>query len=171
MSPILHKTGIRTESAEYKLMLIEEKGDRNMSIGTSKKILKIFGILGIIMGILAIVGGVMAIGGGGMVARSANPRAISDEEAMAAGAMLLGGIVFVVTGIIAVIEGICSLRAAKDSSKIMPAWVFAIIGIISSVVSLVFNLRGDISAIAGAVVTVAINVLIFIAANTIKKSR
>ena len=65
------------------------------------------------------------------------------------------------------------LRAANDSSKIMPTWVFAILGLISGVVGVINSLVGGdgISAILGSVITLILSALIFIAANTIKKSR
>ena len=142
-----------------------------MSIGTSKKILKIFGILGIIMGILALAGGVLALFGGGVAGMKLNPETVTDQEAGVVALLFGGGIIFLITGFISLIEGIFSVRAAKDSSKIMPAWIFAILGLISGVVSLVSSFKADLPTIVGGVISILINVLIFVAANTIKKSR
>ena len=67
-------------------------------------------------------------------------------------------------------EGWFSISASKDSAKIMPAWIFAILGIIGSIGTLISSIGEDMKGVAGAVIGVALSVLIFVAANTIKKS-
>ena len=75
----------------------------------------------------------------------------------------------VITGIVSLIEGICSVRAAKDNSKIGPAWWFAIISLVMGIISIVANLANG-SGVAGSIPSLLISILIFMAANTIKKS-
>ena len=140
-----------------------------MSLENSRKILKIFGILNIIAGVAAIVFGILALVGGSM----AGSAATTDTDNAVVVAALTGAIVSLVEGIISLISGTCSVRAANDSSKIMPAWIFAILGLISGAVGVINNLvaGGGISGILGSVIAMIISALIFIAANTIKQSK
>lgn len=140
-----------------------------MSLETSKKVLKVSGVLCIIFAVIFLVLGVLVFVTGGMVATSADMAV--EDNATAAGIVLLGGVIMIVGGIVSLIEGIFSLRGAKDSAKIMPAWVFAIIGIVFGAINLVLSFGNGGSSIASNVVALLISVLVFIAANTIKKSR
>ena len=137
-----------------------------MDLETSKKILKIFGILDIIFGIIGIIVGLLAFAGGGLVAASDQ----SEAGVIGAGIAVILGVILVISGIVSLLQGIFSVRAAKDTSKIMPAWVFAIIGIITSIISVISSWGKGTSSIVGSIVSLAIGVLIFIAANNIKKS-
>ena len=136
-----------------------------MSLETSRKVLKISGILAIIFGCLGLLLGILAFAGGTMIAVD------GSEEAETAGIALAGGIILLVSGIIALLEGIFSLRAAKDSSKIMPAWIFAILGLISGAGGVISSFSNEESSVGSAIASLAISVLVFVAANTIKKSR
>ena len=136
-----------------------------MTVETSKKILKIFGIISIIFGVIGVIVGILGIAGGGLMAST------GVDEAVGVGAIaLVLSVIVLVSAIVSLLDGIFSVRAAKDSSKIMPAWVFAIIGLVLRVISLFTNLKSGTSAIVGAVIGIGIGILIFIAANTIKKS-
>ena len=95
-----------------------------MSVQTSKTILKVFGILDIIGGVLGLIGGLILLAGGGLIAAAGGS---GDEAAVGALAGILG-VIALIASVITLIQGICSINAAKDTSKIMPAWVFAIIG-------------------------------------------
>ena len=140
-----------------------------MSLETSRKVLKISGILSIIFGVLGIIMGILVFTTGGMIATSVDMGV--EDNAMVAGISLAGGIMAVIAGIIALIEGIFSLRGAKDSTKIMPAWVFAIIGLIFGVINLIGSFGNGASSIFSNVISLLISALIFAAANTIKRSR
>ena len=140
-----------------------------MSLETSRKVLKISGILSIIFGVLGIIMGILVFTTGGMIATSMDMGV--EDNAMVAGISLAGGIMAVIAGIIALIEGIFSLRGAKDSTKIMPAWVFAIIGLIFGVINLIGSFGNGASSIFSNVISLLISALIFAAANTIKRSR
>ncbi len=134
-----------------------------MSLETSKKILKIFGVLGIIGGILCLILGIVALAGGSMLATGV------DEEEVELGALaIIGSIVFVISGIISLFEGIFSVRASKDITKIGPAWFFALLGIISAIAG-VGSALGQGGSIASSIGTLIINGVVFVAANTIRK--
>ena len=117
-----------------------------------------FGIIAIVLGILAIILGLMVFVGVG---------AIEEDGKVLA---IIGGLVLLVSGIVELLQGIFSKNAAKDTSKIMPAWIFAVIGVATSVISLVYGAVKDITSVFSGIVSVAISILIFFAANTIKKS-
>ena len=64
------------------------------------------------------------------------------------------------------IFGIFSIRGARDASKIMPALIFAIIGVIAAIIGLFTG-----GSLGGSVFSLIVNIVIFVAANKIKKSR
>ena len=126
-----------------------------MTVETSRKILKIFGIISIIIGALGAIIGIVGVVGGGALASA------GDDMSLGVGAAaIIVSVVLLLSGIVSLIEGIFSVRAANDVSKIMPAWVFAIFT----------NIKSGASSIVGAIIGLGISVLIFVAANTIKKS-
>ncbi len=133
-----------------------------MNVETSKKILKIFGIIDIVLGAFALLGGFAAMAGGGVAATQ-------GELAEAAGLAMIAGVIAIIAGILSLIEGIFCVRAAKDSSKIMPAWIFAIISVVFAVISLITSISGGGSQVVSNLISLAINALVFWAANTIKK--
>lgn len=136
-----------------------------MSLEASKKILKIFGILCIIFSILGIIIAIAGLAGGGLMAST------GDDTAIGVGAVaIIFSVFLLISGVISLLEGIFSVRAAKDTSKIMPAWVFAIIDLVLRVVGLIMNFKNGTSSIVSSVIGLGIGVLIFVAANTIKKS-
>lgn len=131
-----------------------------MSLRTSKLILKIFGIFDIICGVFLIILGVVVLVG----ASQLSPEEIAADPSLSLG--VSGMAIFFVLGLIALLEGIFSLRGAKNASKIMPAWIFAIIGVIAAVIGLFTG-----GSLGGSITSLIINIVIFIAANNIKKSR
>ena len=146
-----------------------------MSLNTSKMILKVFGIISIIFGVLGIIAGAMAVAGGAIIGAGAAAGEVAADAELAGGVALLGfgGLIILVGSIIELISGICSVKAAKDISKIMPAWVFALLGLISAVINVVSLIVGQTelastSSIVGTVIGCIINILIFVAASTIK---
>ena len=147
-----------------------------MNLETSKKCLKVLGILSLIFGILGVIGGIALTAGGGLIgigtvdtATNGNTETIQN----AIGVAVFGGLFIIVASAINIIAGCLDIRAAKDVSKIMPAWVFAIIGLIMCVIQLVgfFNTKDfSGSTVTGMVLNVLLSVLTFVAANTIKKA-
>ena len=131
-----------------------------MSLKTSKRILKIFGIFDIICGIFLIILGVMVLVG----ASQLSPEEIASDPSLSVG--VSGMAIFFILGLLSLLEGIFSLRGAKNAAKIMPAWIFAIIGVIAAVVGLFTG-----GSLGGSIVSLIVNIVIFIAANKIRKSR
>lgn len=131
-----------------------------MSLKTSKRILKIFGIFDIICGIFLIILGVIVLVG----ASQLSPEEIASDPSLSAG--VSGMAIFFILGLLSLLEGIFSIRGAKDAAKIMPAWIFAIIGVIAAVVGLFTG-----GSMGGSIFSLIVNIVIFIAANKIKKSR
>ena len=131
-----------------------------MSLRTSKTILKIFGIFSIIGGVLLIVLGVVVLVGSSQL----SPEEIASDPSLSAG--VFGMAVFFILGLVSLLEGIFSIRGAKDASKIMPAWIFAIIGVIAAVIGLFTG-----GSMGGSISSLIVNIVIFVAANKIRKSR
>ena len=131
-----------------------------MSLNTSKLILKIFGIFSIICGVILIIFGVVVFIGAGQL----SPEEIAADPSISAG--VTGMALFFVLGVISLLEGIFSLRGAKDASKIMPAWIFALISLIGAIVGLFMG-----GSMGGSIVSLIVNIVIFVAANKIRKSR
>ena len=98
-----------------------------MSLETSRKVLKISGILGIICAALVIIAALAAFGIGGFATVNENVQAYENAAEGIAG-ILLGGIVALMSGIIALIEGIVSVKASKSNRFGNTAWIFAILG-------------------------------------------
>jgi len=122
--------------------------------------LKIFGIFDIICGIFLIILGVIVLVG----ASQLSPEEIASDPSLSVG--VSGMAIFFILGLLSLLEGIFSLRGAKNAAKIMPAWIFAIIGVITAVVGLFTG-----GSLGGSIVSLIVNIVIFIAANKIKKSR
>ena len=151
-----------------------------MSLDASKKILKVFGIITIVFSILGILLGITAIIGGSALGIGTATGNVESNANLAAGVgiITLLGLVALIGSIIDLISGICSVRAANDISKIMPAWVFALIGLIFDVIGIIANFaqkKPDGTAVTpsnmlGLIIGLAISVLIFIAANNVKQA-
>ena len=147
----------------------------NEKIKDAKSTLKILGILSIILGVVAILLGAMSIGGGGVLAGGiANSGGMSSAEADAAatmtGLVLVAGIVLLISGVFTLLLGIFSVRGANDFSKIGPAYVFAIIDLIVSIVGVIVNFAGtmNVSSLLEGIVGVVFAACIFWAAKTIR---
>ena len=138
-----------------------------MTVQTSKSILKVFGIIDIVLGVLVLLGSVLALTGGGLMASGAIP--MDQVEAGVSGSLVLvAGGAMLVMGCFSLAEGILSRRAAKDPSKAQPAFVFAIISLVLAAINLTWAVVGGGSPVS-AIVSVAINVLLVMAANTLRK--
>ena len=148
-----------------------------ISIDTSKNILKIFGIIGIIFGILTLLGGLLVLLGGSILAGIIS---IFGEVlgSLAGGIAVIAALSIILSGVVTLLEGIFSVNASKNENKIMPAWIFAILGLISAILGLISAIIGmfsesgaEASTLISPVLTLIINGSVFMAANTIKKSR
>lgn len=146
-----------------------------MELETSKKILKVFGIINIVFGIIGVICGVAALTGSAILGVGVANKTIEATNDIGNGMLLLGamGILLVVFSAIDIIEGIFDCNAAKDISKVMPAWVFSIISLVCSIysiVALVVNRNFTSSNLFGAAVSVVLSIITFMAANSIKQA-
>lgn len=138
-----------------------------MQLETAKKVLKIFGIIGIIFAVLGIILGIMFLAGGGLGATQAQ----TDEDVAAVGILMVLGIVMIIGCILSLIEGIFSVKASKDGKYGKVAWVFAILSIISSAFSLIGSIMNPGSGSTGsAIVGLIIAITVFVAAKTVKQA-
>ena len=88
---------------------------------------------------------------------------LASDPSLSMGAM--GTFIFPALGLVSLLEGIFSIRGANNPSKIMPAWIFAIIGVIAAVVGLFTG-----GSLPSAIFSLIVNIVIFTAANKIRKS-
>ena len=138
-----------------------------MSVQTSKTVLKVFGIVDIVLGVLVLLFSALTLASGGLLASGVVP--MDQVEVDVSGSLVLvAGGAMLLMGVFSLAEGILSRRAAKDPSKAQPAFVFAIISLVLAVVSLVHAIVGGGSPVSG-LVSVGINVLLVMAANTLRK--
>lgn len=135
-----------------------------MTLETSKKVLKAFGILSLISGIVCILLGVLVM----MGASTLTTEPSADANMFAVG--VLAGIIILIVGLVGVLEGVFSIKAAKDITKIMPAWIFALVGIILSVIGIITNIGSGPSSFGSSICTLIVDAIIFVAANNIKKA-
>lgn len=151
-----------------------------MTLDASKKILKVFGIITIIFSILGIIVGILLIVGIsvlGIITATVDVQS-NVNLAPAVGVISIFGLVALIGSIVDLISGICSVKASNDISKIMPAWVFALLGLIFDVIGVIsffLQKRPEGEAvtpanIVGLIIGIAISALIFIAANNVKKA-
>ena len=138
-----------------------------MSVQTSKSILKGLGIVDIVLGVLVLIFSVLAFTGGGLLAAGVIP--MDQVEAGVSGFVVLAaGAAMLLMGGFSLAEGIFARRAAKDPSKAKPAFVFAIISLVLAALNLVIAISGG-SSLFSALASVAVNVLLVMAANTVRK--
>ena len=148
-----------------------------MSVKTSNKILKITGIASIVISIFVIIIGVLSILGSNLISVDAAAEQKLDKD-LALGVMVFSllGMMALFSGILNLLEGIFSVRAANDNTKIMPAWIFAIINLVMGVINIITvvmdqSLENKGSTIVGTIIGLVITILIFYAANTIKQAQ
>ena len=115
-----------------------------MSVQSSKSFLKVFGIIDIILGALQVILGVVATAGGGLLASGQIPVEEVETE-MPAAIIVVAGVVLLLLGIFSVVEGA-----------------------VLAVPNLVLAITGGGSPIS-AIVCLSINVLLVLAANTLRK--
>ena len=139
-----------------------------MSVQTSKSMLKVFGILDVIFGVLLVIFSALAFTGGGLMASGAVPMDQAEAGVSSALVFVAGGAMLVLGGF-SLASGILSCRAAKDPSKAQPAFVFAVISLVLAAINLTNAIVGSGSPVS-AIVSVAINVLLVMAANTLRKA-
>ena len=141
-----------------------------MSLEKSQKIVRVLGILSIIAAVLGIIAAIGMFGLTGLGAASLDTAAIDDETAGNLVGLGLIGVVILVSAIVELLQGIFSLRAAKDASKATPLWVISIISVVFSAISLINSFGSGTQEIFSAIFGLAISCGIFYLANNIKKN-
>ena len=143
-----------------------------MTLETSRKILKIAGILTIIAGIATLAIGILSIAMGGVA--TTMPEAEVDEQVQTGIiAILAGGALGVIGGIMSLVEGSFCVSASKTGKHATGAWIFSIIGLILCVVESVSTIKGGVantSDIVSIIVGIILNVLVFVAAKNVKNA-
>lgn len=143
-----------------------------MTLETSRKILKIAGILTIIAGIATLAIGILSIAMGGVA--TTMPEAEVDEQVQTGIiAILAGGALGVIAGIMSLVEGSFCVSASKTGKHATGAWIFSIIGLVLCVVESVSTIKGGVantSDIVSIIVGIILNVLVFIAAKNVKNA-
>ena len=141
-----------------------------MNLETSRKILKIFGIIGIVLAVLSFIVSILSMVGGGVAA--VQPEVTENEElAVGAAALMLAGVFGIISAIINLIEGIVSVKASKDNKFGTAAFVFAILGLIGSCVNGITSITNgglDGASIVGVLLGIALSVLILLSANRVR---
>lgn len=144
-----------------------------MQRSTSQKILKVISIISVVCAIISIIGAILLLAGGIFFAQSGSDGVVEGMTAVEAGASVaFAGFFTLIEGLICLLEGVLGLRAAKDSRKIMPVWIIAVIGLAAGIISLVMTVfRGstDASQLGSLIGSVASSALMFWLANSIRK--
>ena len=142
----------------------------------SQKVLRVISIVQIIEAVLLVVFALMGVMSGAAIG-AADPSSVAEltaETGMSQGA--LGGLVagtsltVIIAAAISILIAVFGLRASNDVNKIMPAWIFSIIGLVGSCLSIVMKaVNGTLSGnLLSSLLTLAVAVLTFWVCNNIK---
>lgn len=141
-----------------------------MNLETSRKVLKIFGIIGIVLAVLSLIVSILSLVGGGVVAGM--PETANDSElALGTVELMLAGIIGIISSVINLIEGIVSVKASKNNKFGTAAFVFAILGLIGSCVNGITSIsKGglDGASIVGVLLGIVLSVVILLSANRVR---
>ena len=144
-------------------------------------ILIVFGALGIVAGISGLVGGGVVAGSG--IADQATGTTLSinngelsgsdaDVAALGITALVLVGVIALISGALDLIIGIVGLKASKENAKHTAAFVLGIIGVVFAVISLIATISagGDMTtSLASGVVGLILPVLYLVGVNQTRK--
>ena len=142
----------------------------------SQKILRVISILEILEAVFLIVLGIMGLMGSTLVA-GADPSELAElttETGMTQGdlgGMIAGaGVFMIVTALLSILIAIFGLRASNDINKIMPAWIFSILGLAANVVSFIMSIvNGTIGDnLVSTILGLALSAVTFWVCNNIK---
>ena len=149
-----------------------------MDVSKEQKALKVFSIISLIFGIIGLVFGVMMIVGGGVAAGNLN-EIVSDTSATAEEVGEFSAL-FIITGLFAVLSAVTNIidwfllkRVANDATKYKPAWIVTLFSVILSclgMISILFNQNNSTQDIVNAIVSLALNGVIFYLVNKVKQS-
>ena len=146
-----------------------------MSIQNAKSTLKILGILSVILGIFGVIAGLGLVAGGGLfgadtlMSGKVTTADGAETVSMVTGMVMVMGIFTAVSALVDVLLGVFSVRASKDFSKINPAYIFSIIALALSVISLLLNFAEfNLSTVLSALPSIVFSVVLFLAAKTVR---
>ena len=137
----------------------------------SQLFLRVISIIDIALGILSVVAGVVALSGGTFLGtgsgRVATEAAAAMDVTIVGGTYSLLGVLALLAGLLAITEGVLGLRAARDTSRIMPVWVISLVGLVFGIVDLaiVVSQQADMTA---AVIDLMAAALLFWVVNDIR---
>jgi len=142
-----------------------------MNLETSKKLLKISGILLIIGAILtAFFGGFFAYAGD--YASKNMPEAQTNPDYKTVSILLLvAGILLLISGVVHFLQGIFSYKASKDPAYGKKAYTFSILGLIMTLISTVSQLSAKnitASTVFSIILGIVLSIIIMIAAKKVK---
>ena len=149
-----------------------------MSIQNAKSTLKILGIFSIIFGVLGVIVGIGLVAGGGFLGADLLSSGVAttsqdvDTVGLVTGMVMAMGIFAAISAFIDVLLGIFSVRASNDFSKIGPAYIFSIIALVLSVISLFMNFAEfNLSTLLSAIPSIVFSVVLFLAAKAVKEEQ
>ena len=140
-----------------------------MTVDSAKKILNIAAVIHIICGIPMIVIGILGISG--TAAASVAPEiaeSLAEAGPMTAGVIMVLSAITLIVGFLAAVEGVLDRRAAKDPTKVMPVWYLSIVLLVINVIGLGLSAVTGTLGI-GTIIELLFTVLVFSAANSIRK--
>ena len=140
-----------------------------MDFETSKKVLRIAGMLSIIGAVFSLLIGIIGVVGGAAVS---SPGIESDSEfQQTAGLAVAAGFIFLLVAALGFVEGIVCYRAGKTGRK-RTATVAMFLAVLSAIMSISNQLRSASqgSGIAGVIINVALNVLVIYAAYVVRQN-
>lgn len=145
-----------------------------MSLETSRKVLKVSGILCIIGAVVGLVLAIIALVTGGAVAgvMAKDPALNAANQASSGVGSLIGaGIGGIVGSIVQLFEGVVSIKASSENRYGKPAYFFAILGLIGSIVKVASQVLSGVkletSSYLGLAFSIIISVVIFLAAKKV----
>lgn len=143
-----------------------------MTLNQSKSILKICGILLAIGSIITIIFGAIFAFGGSYVSGNMPEAQTNPDYQTAIKIIATGGILMIISGIIHLIQAIFSYKASNNSKYGKNAYIFAILGLIATIVSTIPQFTNanqiQISTIIGLIAGVGVSAVMLYAAKIVK---
>lgn len=140
-----------------------------MKMTFSRQFLDIAGIMDCLVGIIALIMSILVCGAGIVIVNAPElgaelPSAFGEYTVLIIGMVIAAGSLF------AIFFGHLERAAAKDPSKIMPAWVLSILSVMGGTGSLIYDLVKNVSItdLTSTLFGLIFSILVLIAANNIK---
>ena len=142
-----------------------------MALEQARKILKVIGIITIIGAVISLVMGILVAFGAGDVALTDPEVQTEADYQEIVGYFIISGIALAIAGGCSLNEGGFSILASKNGKYGKICWIFSIISLVTSLYNGITNLfKGEfkLSNVVSLLVSLALNVLVLVAANTVK---